>query len=110
MDKYLHDRVGGALVSELNGQAPPFVTRNGKRIQRWDIYRIAQRICDQANAQGDEIRLTLHMLRHMFLKRVADKHGIQIAQNMSRNISMGEVFRYTKPSQEEKDKLPEKIF
>ena len=45
-----------------------------------------------------------------FLKRIADKNGVHVAQQMSGNISMREVFRYTKPSQEEVEALAEKAF
>jgi integrase/recombinase XerD len=79
-------------------------------LQPKDIYRISERICNQANAQGNAIRLTPYMLRHTFLKRVADKHGVHVAQDMSGNTSMREIFRYTKPSQSEKDELAENVF
>ncbi|MSO14536.1 hypothetical protein [Rickettsiales endosymbiont of Trichoplax sp. H2] len=45
------------------------------------------------------------MLRHTFLKRVADKHGVHIAQKMSSNASISQIFRYTKPSQDEIDNI-----
>ncbi|WP_218127068.1 tyrosine-type recombinase/integrase [Catalinimonas alkaloidigena] len=105
LDRYLESREG-----ELADQEPLFVTRYSNRIARKDIYRIARRICDQANATGDGIRLTPHMLRHTFLKRVANKHGVHVAQEISGNISMREIFRYTKPSQEEKDRLAVILF
>ena len=50
------------------------------------------------------------MLRHTFLKRAADKHGIHYAQTMSGNVSMREVFRYTKPSIEEIERAAEEVY
>jgi integrase/recombinase XerD len=35
---------------------------------------------------------------------------VHVAQDMSGDISMKEIFRYTKPSQEEKDQLAENMF
>ena len=83
---------------------PLFTSRYGSRLLPRDVARICERIAQQASAhlsEADEIRLTPHMLRHTFLKRIADKHGVHVAQQMSGNISMREIFRYTKPSDEE---------
>jgi len=104
LETYLKSR-GAALEPA----APLFVSRYGNALQPKDIYRIAERICNQANAQGNAIKLTPHILRHTFLKRIADKHGVHVAQDMSGNTSMKEVFRYTKPSQAEKDQLAENV-
>ncbi|WP_378411397.1 tyrosine-type recombinase/integrase [Rhodocytophaga aerolata] len=105
IDAYLKSRGG-----ELQPEAPLFLSRYGNALHPKDVYRIAERICNQANAQGDNIRLTPHMLRHTFLKRAADKYGVHTAQDMSGNVSINEIFRYTKPSQEEKDQLAENMF
>jgi hypothetical protein len=48
----------------------------------------------QANAYlstNEKIKLTPHMLRHSFLKRVADKHGLYVAQNLNGNVSIKEI-------------------
>jgi integrase/recombinase XerD len=105
LDAYLKSR-----GEELRPEDPLFISRYGNPLQPKDIYRISERICNQANAQGNAIRLTPYMLRHTFLNRVADKHGVHVAQDMSGNTSMREIFRYTKPSQSEKDELAENVF
>jgi len=77
------------------------------------VARICERLCRQACAHLDEeeaFHLTPHMLRHTFLKRVADKHGVHTAQEMSGNVSIKEVFRYTKPSQDEMDETAEGVY
>ncbi len=59
----------------------------------------------QANAYlltNETIKLTPHILRHSFLKRIADKYGLHVAQDLSGNISMKEIFRYTKPDHNQK--------
>lgn len=63
-----------------------------------------------AEDEGESFQLTPHMLRHTFLNRVADKHGIHVAQQMSGNVSGQEIFRYTKPSQDEVDETAEAIY
>lgn len=40
----------------------------------------------------------------------ADGFGAHVAQQMSGNISVQEIFRYTKPSQEQMDETAEKVF
>ena len=58
----------------------------------------------------ERFQLTPHRRRHTFLKRAADKHGIHYAQTMSGNVSMREVFRYTKPSIEEIERAAEEVY
>ena len=90
LNEYLNTR------ENIESNAPLLTTRYGNRINVRDIQRICSRIAKQANAyrpQEKEIKFTPHMLRHTFLKRVADKHGIHYAQKMSGNVSMREIFR-----------------
>lgn len=51
-----------------------------------------------------------HKLRYTFLKRVTDKHGVHFAQELSGNVSIKEIFRYAKPSQEEMQATIEELF
>jgi integrase/recombinase XerD len=53
----------------------------------------------------EKFHLSPHMLRHIFLKRIADQDGIHIAQKMSGNASISQIFRYTKPFQDEIDNI-----
>ena len=55
-------------------------------------------------------KLTPHQLRHHFLKLVTDRHGVHYAQRLSGNVSIREVFRYAKPSDEEIAKDVEELF
>ena len=67
----------------------------------------------QANAYlstNEKIKLTPHMLRHSFLKRVADKHGLHVSQNLSGNVSIKEIFRYTKPDSNQKHDMVQELF
>ncbi|MBN8828092.1 MAG: tyrosine-type recombinase/integrase [Sphingobacteriia bacterium] len=106
LDKYLEKR------SDIQPNEPLLVTKNGNRLNPRDVQRICNRIASQASAQlsiEEKIRLTPHMLRHTFLKNVADSEGVHVAQALSGNISMREIFRYTKPSHDEIESISEKL-
>ncbi len=77
-----------------------------------DVYRICQRLLQQASTylKEEKFDFTPHKLRHTFLKRLADKHGIHFAQQMSSNVSIKEVFCYAKPGQSEIDQTVEEFF
>jgi integrase/recombinase XerD len=106
LDRYLKTR-------NAQPDDPLFVSRYGNRLATKDVYRLCQRLVQQAStylSAEEKFRFTPHMLRHTFLKRVADKHGIHFAQRMSGNVSIKEVFRYIKPSQQEIDQTVEELF
>jgi len=51
-----------------------------------------------------------HKLRHTFLKKVTDKYGVHFAQELSGNVSIKEIFRYAKPSQDEMQETIDLLF
>jgi integrase/recombinase XerD len=92
---------------------PLFLNRYGQRLTVQDVQRICKRILQQASVnleEGEKFHFTPHKLRHTFLKKAADKHGLQFAHAASGNVSIKEIFRYAKPSQEEIDDAVEKLF
>jgi len=92
---------------------PLFINRYGKRITTQDVQRICNRILRQACVnleEGGKFHFTPHKLRHTFLKKAADKHGLHFAHEASGNVSIKEIFRYAKPSQDEIDEAVEKLF
>jgi integrase/recombinase XerD len=105
-----------AYLAEKRGQAPGplMLSRYGARLTPLDIARICERLSNQACAQvtnrDEHFKLTPHMLRHTLLKRVADKNGVHFAQRVSGNVSMREIFRYTKPSDAELDETTEELW
>lgn len=86
---------------------PLFKTRWGKKLRRLDVANICKRT---SLLTPDRIKLTPHMLRHTFLKRVTDKHGLHIAQKLSANVSVREILRYAKPSEEKSAAVVEELF
>ena len=106
LDKYLEER-------KAKADEPLFTTRYGTRLKALDVYRICQRVLKQAVAQRqdhEKFSFTPHMLRHTFLKKVTDKHGVHFAQELSGNVSIKEIFRYAKPSQDEMQSTIEELF
>lgn len=106
LDQYLEQR-----TSEEH--EPLFITRYGSRLQTLDVYRICQRVLKQALVflpESEKFEFTPHKLRHTFLKKVTDKHGVHFAQELSGNVSIKEIFRYAKPSQDEMQTTIEKLF
>ncbi len=106
LDLYIQESRGGEL-------GPLLQNRYGRRLHPQDVGRICQRLANQANAHlpaAEHIHLTPHMLRHTFLKKVADKHGVHVAQRLSGNTSIREIFRYTKPSAEELQKTVDELY
>lgn len=111
LENYLNFRFSDNIDNSNHKHLPMFLSRYGNRLSTHDVIRICHRISNQACAQdANKFKLNPHMLRHTFLKRVADKHGVHVAQKMSGNVSMSEIFRYTKPSQTEIDKHVEELF
>jgi len=105
LDRYLE------TLEQKNDQDPIFNIK-GKRISTRAVRYVCQRISAYASSNlaiEEKIHLSPHMLRHTFLKKIADKHGIHIAQKMSGNVSISEIFRYTKPSQDEIDQIAEEL-
>jgi integrase/recombinase XerD len=106
LDRYLAERRGPQ-------RGPLFLARTGARIAPQDVRRLCHRLSAQAVAQlpaKERFRLNPHQLRHTFLKRVSDKHGVHVAQRMSGNVSIREIFRYAQPHQDEVDQVVECLF
>ena len=106
LDEYLQKR-------KPADEEPLFVTRYGTRLKTLDVYRICKRVLKQALAflpENEKFEFTPHKLRHTFLKKVTDKHGVHFAQELSGNVSIKEIFRYAKPSQEEMQETIEELF
>jgi integrase/recombinase XerD len=107
LDRYLTTR--GSLLDEDY----LFMSRVGNPLAVRDIERICQKLALQASTflpETEKFHLTPHQLRHTFLKKLADKHGIHVAQRLSGNVSIQQIFRYTKPSQEDIDQAVEALF
>ena len=82
---------------------PLFATRTGKRLSRTQMFLILQRVAHQANAHlpaGERIKVSPHVLRHTFLRKLAEEKGVQYAKEASGHKSDRYIWRYVKPSQQ----------
>lgn len=106
LDRYLQER-------NVQPEEPLFLNRYGERLTEKTVYRICQRVLKQALAyvsDNERFHFTPHKLRHTFLKRAADKHGIHYCFKASGNVSARTIFNYTQPSQDELDDAVEQLF
>lgn len=84
-------------------KGPVFTTRTGKRLSRTQMFLILQRIAAQANAHlpaSEKIQVSPHVLRHTFLRKLAEEKGVQYAKEASDHKSDRYIWRYVKPSRE----------
>jgi site-specific recombinase XerD len=107
LDEYL-DKVRG-------GQAGPlFVTRSGKHLTRQDVDHMLRSLAAQANTRdngkGKRIDFSAHTLRHTFLRKVAQEHGVEFAMQVSGHASSKYIWRYVKPSDEQTEAALEELF
>jgi integrase/recombinase XerD len=79
------------------------MTRTGRKLSRREAAAIIRRIAAQANAHlpGDEkIDVSPHVLRHTFLRKLAETKGIHYAREASGHQSDRYIWRYVKPDQQ----------
>jgi integrase/recombinase XerD len=84
-------------------KGPVFTTRTGKRLSRTQMFLILQRVASQANAHlspTERIKVSPHVLRHTFLRKLAEEKGVQYAKEASGHKSDRYIWRYVKPSRE----------
>jgi integrase/recombinase XerD len=68
------------------GKGPLFTTRSGERLSRVQMFLILRRIAAQANAHlsaSERIQVSPHVLRHTFLRKLAEEKGVQYAKEAS---------------------------
>jgi integrase/recombinase XerD len=95
LDQWLEQR------SETAG--PLFPTRNGRRLSRREAALIIQRIAGQANANRPEkehVQVSPHVLRHTFLRKLAEEKGVHYAREASGHQSDRYIWRYVKPDRQ----------
>lgn len=82
---------------------PLFITRTGRRMLRGEAAEAVRRIAAQANGRlsGEEkINVSPHVLRHTFLRKLAETKGVHYAREASGHQSDRYIWRYVKPDQQ----------
>jgi integrase/recombinase XerD len=91
-------------LKERNDASPAlFVTRTGRKLSRREAYGIVCRVAAQANAhlpEEEKIDVSPHVLRHTFLRKLAEKKGVHYAREASGHQSDRYIWRYVKPDQQ----------
>ena len=91
------------LAASGAGKGPLLTTRSGERLSRTQCFLILQRVAAQANAHlaaSARITVSPHVLRHTFLRKLAEEKGVQYAKEASGHKSDRYIWRYVKPSQQ----------
>jgi integrase/recombinase XerD len=80
-----------------------FLTRTGRKLSRREAYGIILRVAAQANAhlpEDEKIDVSPHVLRHTFLRKLAETKGVHYAREASGHRSDRYIWRYVKPDQQ----------
>jgi integrase/recombinase XerD len=80
-----------------------FPTRSGRALSRREAAAIIRRIAAQANAhlsEDEKINVSPHVLRHTFLRKLAETKGVQYAREASGHQSDRYIWRYVKPDRQ----------
>jgi len=91
------------LEQRGNASGPLFPTRSYRRLSRHEAAYIIQRIAGQANAnrpQQEHIQVSPHVLRHTFLRKLAEEKGVHYAREASGHQSDRYIWRYVKPDRQ----------
>src|SRR5262249_42796051 len=92
---------------------PLFQSRTGKRLARQNVHNILKEIADQASTwfpKEQRIRLSAHLLRHTMLRKAAEKYGVQYAMELAGHTSSQYIWRYVKPTDDQKERAIEELF
>jgi integrase/recombinase XerD len=102
-------------LDEVRGRAkgPLFLAKGGGRLLRQDVDGLLKAIANQANAtldDGEKIQVSAHILRHTMLRKAAEKNGVQYAMELAGHTSSNYIWRYIKPTDEQKEQAQEDLF
>ncbi len=91
------------LATHKQAVGPLFMTRTSQRLSRHQLFLILQRTAAQANASrppSERIVVSPHVLRHTFLRKLAEAKGVQYAKEASGHRSDRYIWNYIKPDRQ----------
>lgn len=75
--------------------------------------RLLKQLAAQANSRlpaDERIKISPHVLRHTFLRKITQKHGVEFAMEAAGHASSKYIWRYVKPSDEQKEEALQVLF
>jgi integrase/recombinase XerD len=106
LDRYIAEVRG-------KGKGPLFLAKGGGRLLRQNVDDLLKVLANQANAQlgqAEKIHLSAHILRHTMLRKAAEKEGVQYAMELAGHTSPHYIWRYVRPTDEQKEKVIDELF
>ena len=80
---------------------------------RENAHYFLEAIEKQANANlpdKEKISFSAHDLRHTYLRKLANKYGVQYAKEESGQVSDKYIWRYVQPSEAEREEKLERLY
>jgi integrase/recombinase XerD len=91
------------LEAREDDATPIFITSRSRRMSRREAAASIRRIATQANgrlSEEEHIDVSPHVLRHTFLRKLAETKGVHYAREASGHQSDRYIWRYVKPDQQ----------
>ena len=91
------------LAARTDTASPIFCTSTGRRMSRREAAASIRRIAGEANGrlpEEEKIQVSPHVLRHTFLRKLAEAKGVHYAREASGHQSDRYIWRYVKPDQQ----------